>query len=315
MPVVAVVAAIAIDAGAIGAVAAGTLTTLSAITAIGATMGAIGAVTHNKTLTMIGGGLGLVGGIGSLAFGSGALGNVSDLFGSSTGGAANAAAGADSAAAASSVTDPGDAIVQGATDPAASAVTTTDLPPVGTINGTASTTVMGVPQVNAFAPSASGAADATATGAGGAGALDGLPDSVTQPFYSKMPPGSLGDAAQGAVDKLPGFSLPPSGLMDWAHNNQTLAYGVLQAGGSFISGLTNPMTPAQINALNSQAAANNAAATLAQRQVTNIGQTMPTVTGMPTPTGGLINNNPVKAPLITGAPNTGAATSSLMGTA
>ena len=150
-----------------------------------------------------------------------------------------------------------------------------------------------------------GTADAAATSAK-AGA-DILSSGITP---------TLGDSGvQGAVSSLsqmPSVSpndLASTGILNWAKNNPLLSYGVIQAGGSFISGLTNPMTPAQIAALDSQANANNAAATLAQRQATNISQPLPTATtSAPTQTAGLINTKPVGSPSITGAPNTGAPT-------
>lgn len=315
MPVVAVVAAIAIDGLAVSAAVAGTLTTLSAITAIGATMSAIGSVTHNKTLTLVGAGLGLVGGIGSLAFGSDALGNVSDLFGSSSAGGASAA---ETAAA---VGDGGAAggAAESAYQPGA--ISASDLPGAGTdittatgaINQTALSPA-GAINATSIAPATGNAAAIEAGGQTGSALAGSLSPPVT-PTLPDFNPTGLNTAIQGAVGKLPDMVTPPTGLLNWAHNNQTLAYGVLQAGGSFISGLTNPMTPAQIDALNAQAEANRATAAVLKREAANQGQAMPTVTGMPTATGGLINSNPVRAPLITGAPNTGAPATSLMGTA
>jgi len=105
---------------------------------------------------------------------------------------------------------------------------------------------------------------------------------------------------------------PSTGLMAWAKNNPLLAYGLIQAGGSFISGLTNPLSPAQIDALNAQADVNRATAGLIQRETANQSQPIPTVTpppvtGRPEQPAGLINTKPVGTALITGAPNSGSA--------
>lgn len=316
MPIVAVVAAIAIDGAALaGGIAA--MSTLTAITAIGATMGAIGAVTHNKTLSMIGAGLGIVGGIGTLAFGSDALGSVGDLFGSSSAGGAEAGAAVGDTIA----TDAG---AEAAYQPGA--VAASDLPGAATTAGNAADVVAAanpVGAINATSAAAEGNVAAIAGGeAGGplAGELSGtgsatLTGSQVSAFAPSASAGTLPDGATltdpwsdaiNAAGKANFGADVPTGMAAWAKNNQMLSYGIIQAGGSFISGLTNPMTPAQINALDSQANANNAAAALAQRQAANMSGGLPTatVTGRPASTSGLINNNPTKAPLITGAPNT-----------
>lgn len=81
MPIIAVVGA-AISIGVAGAAVAGAVAGTVAIAtagfavlgAVGATLGAVGAVTHNKTLSMIGLGLGVVGGIGGIASSAGVFG-------------------------------------------------------------------------------------------------------------------------------------------------------------------------------------------------------------------------------------------------
>lgn len=86
-----------------------------------------------------------------------------------------------------------------------------------------------------------------------------------------------------------------SKIIDFAKNNQMVTYGIMQAGGSLLSGLTNPVTPAQINALNAQADANRAAANLQNRQAANAGQALPRATRPttnspnPAPPAGMIN--------------------------
>lgn len=301
MPVVAVIAAVAIDSIAVSAAIAGTLTTLSAITAIGATLGAIGQITHNKTLSLVGAGIGLVGGIGALAFGSDALGNVSDLFGTTSGGATDVAGGVGAASEAGG----------------AGAVTVTDLPPAAADITTATGGVVNADPaglINSSLAPAEGSAAGIVTGGDTAGALSqslspgatagatagGTPDfmSAFNKTFGTLPDGTV---LTDAVSKGGGAG----GILNWAKNNQMLAYGVLQSGGSFISGLTNPMTPAQIDALNSQSRYNDAAAALAIRQSQNMASGMPTatVTGKPVAQSSLINNSPLKASPVTGSVN------------
>lgn len=109
-----------------------------------------------------------------------------------------------------------------------------------------------------------------------------------------------------------GFASVLSGIQDFTKSNPLVSYGILQAGGSLLSGLTSTLTPAQVSALNAQAAANNAAAGLTQQQTANLAMpkavaSSSPVTGTPqalvppsTPPG-FINQAP-KQPLVTGAP-------------
>lgn len=80
-------------------------------------------------------------------------------------------------------------------------------------------------------------------------------------------------------------------------------YGVIQAAGSFLSGAFDPLKPAQVEALNAQAAANKASAAFTAQQTSNMQGALPVatrtaVTGKPAPLSGagLINN----APAVTG---------------
>jgi hypothetical protein len=298
MPVVAVGLAVALDIGAMGALAAGTLTTLAAVTAIGATMSAVGAVTHNKTLSLIGMGIGVVGAIGTLASGAGVFDNVTDLFSSSSG-AATAAGQASLASDAAAMSGeaaaglPGAIAEAGAAAGAGSAAGAADMVATGAINATSV-----IPTAAEAVPAgAASAADAASFSAGVSGAtpIAGMGAADNALMASGMGPLSTGGSAA-------------SDLLGWAAKNPMLSYGILQAGGSFISGLSNPMTQPQIDALNAQANQNNAAAELLKRQTANQSQPIPkaTVTGAPVTAGGLINNTPVGTPLITGAPNMGA---------
>src|SRR5258708_28473075 len=95
-----------------------------------------------------------------------------------------------------------------------------------------------------------------------------------------------------------------------AKDHPLLAYGVLQAGGSLLSGAFSTLTPAQVTALQGQAAANDAAAALTNQQRTNLAApkavaSSSPVTGtpaqlVPTPAGFL--NQAPRQPAVTGAP-------------
>ena len=116
-------------------------------------------------------------------------------------------------------------------------------------------------------------------------------------------PGDVGgiDPATGATITSPSSDVLGS-IINFTKNNQLLTYGVLQAGGSLLSGLTSTLTPAQVSQLNAQAAANQAAANLTAQQTANLAQPRPVatlapVTGTPNniitpPTAGLINGAP-----------------------
>lgn len=162
-----------------------------------------------------------------------------------------------------------------------------------------------------------------ATNAPGQAALPGTP--VTGTSGSTSVPGAWGSpntspdfqagmaagtSATAATPTPSAFANVLSGISDFTKNNQLLSYGILQSAGSLLSGATSTLTPAQVAALNAQANANNAAASLTQQQTANlampkaVAQSVP-VTGapaqlVPTPptAAGFIN----QAPKITGVP-------------
>jgi len=91
------------------------------------------------------------------------------------------------------------------------------------------------------------------------------------------------------------------GFMDFlsSEGGGMVAMGAMQAGGAFLQGATDTLKPAQVAAYEAQAAANQAAANLANRKNENMGGAIPVatrgprplVTGQPQPVlgGGLIN--------------------------
>jgi hypothetical protein len=99
------------------------------------------------------------------------------------------------------------------------------------------------------------------------------------------------------------------GVLGFMNKNPVVALGMLQAGGSLLSGWTSTLTPAQVAALNAQAASNNAATAMTNQQRTNLAMPKATassspVTGtpqqlVPSSPAGLINQ---PLPKVTGAP-------------
>lgn len=119
------------------------------------------------------------------------------------------------------------------------------------------------------------------------------------------------DPATGKIVSMPDESKGVFGkILDFANNNKTLVSGAMTVGGKLLEGAFSTVTPAQVAALNAQAAANNAAAEMAQQQRTNLAMpkavaTLQPVTGTPGPIipprpPGFINQQPL-AP-ITGSP-------------
>lgn len=103
-----------------------------------------------------------------------------------------------------------------------------------------------------------------------------------------------------------------SSLLKFGDAHPVVALGALQAGGSFLSGLTSSLTPAQVAAYNAQAANNQAQANLTAQQAANLAMpkavaSSTPVTGTPSPLvpqsqfTGLINNAP-KLANVTGVP-------------
>jgi len=353
MPVVAVAVAVVADVAAGSALIGGALTLTTALTtvaAIGATIGAIGAITGDKTLSEVGMGLGVVGGIGSLASSAGLFGadtSTAPLFGTSAAsdvtplaGDTTSATAAD--AAANGAAAPGDQIANAATagaDPYAQAAAAEAVP-----GGTAQDIINSIGQVNTAGTTPQTALDAqTAAAAGNQYASDTTnfaSDASTSPSAvgvntadnSTLPPQQVGvPSGAGSVPSIPGVTAPAaptasggngidpvtglpqtasdipglkppvpgnafdasvasnnsggvgsvlSKLTDFANSKggSLATYGLIQAAGSFAQGAFNPVTPAQINAMNAQAAANNASAAKTQQQVANIQSGVPSAT-------------------------------------
>jgi hypothetical protein len=109
-----------------------------------------------------------------------------------------------------------------------------------------------------------------------------VPGTVAAPAQAGAVDGALPDAGTaGGTASSSGLGGVANDLLNFATKNPVVTLGLLQAGGSLLSGLTSSLTPAQVAALNSQAAANNAAASLSTQQQQNLA--MPKAVASSTP--------------------------------
>ena len=164
--------------------------------------------------------------------------------------------------------NPQAAISQGDVTPAGSAPTPTTAPDTTFNTPPTSTNPVGPIADPAAAPaSPTVVANDTATGAGTVTGTPASGSTVTGAPYST----EVADFGR-AVQVAPGNTAPPSvfgKLLDTITGTKggaTLAVGGVQALASFISGATSSLTPAQVEALKAQAAANQASANLQTQQ-------------------------------------------------
>lgn len=314
MPAIAVIAAIGADvlagvgvAGVVAGEAAFTaVTAFEVIGAVGATLGAIGAITKDKTLSMVGLGLGAVGGIGALATSAG-------LFGADAASGALFGSGPQAAAATQSVAGtfggdfipqisaPGSAAASGGVE--AGAWDVANAASDGTINWAAgATSPTGTNEVpptdqQTFATTSENISDPARKLA-----INAKPDSFIDSgtwdpvktaqasvtpdegvttggpgggFTGKLeageiPAGSPTGASISSIDKAVSDKGIFGGLLDFANKNPTVAMGVLKAGGSLLEGATNQLTPAQIDYYNAKAAEAQANAAMSNQQRNNL---------------------------------------------
>jgi hypothetical protein len=344
------------DMGAIVAVGLATTisltTVLESVAVVGAVLSVAGMVTKNKTLSMIGAGLGLVGGVGALA--SSALGGSAALFGATdaAGGAGAAAsaggsfaegltpatagtvggavdAGGFDATFGGAVSTAGDVaattpdvlgqlsegpVVSSASDPVAASgpnAASADQMASGFLKA-GDTAPTDITNLNTTANAEVNPTGTPTTTAADASNASTTPPPATATGNTPLSPDSV--SATNASDKLISDASSGSGgsggvfsnLLGFVDKHPALAFGAVQAGGTFLSGLTSSLTPAQVAQLNAQAAQNQAAANLTNLQTSNLAMpksvaSLNPVTG-PTPSlvPGFINSAPKIA--VTGAP-------------
>lgn len=254
MPAAAVVGG-AIGASTLFGAAAGALTAMEVIGAVGAITAGIGVVTGDKTLSTIGGALGLVGGIGKFAGGTELLG------------------GADT------ITIP-DSINPGVTSPAAEALAApaVEAAPASILDGNTSSYMSAEEVGKVLSPVAE--------------TQPGLLNTVGSPPPVSAAP-ALKDVfkGQGSIfDVLKDFVEPAA---KFSKENQAFTYGAMQVGGNFLSGLFAPDIEAKKRALASQASVNEAQANLYQQRANTVAQPLPKATAIATgPVAPILNSTP-----------------------
>lgn len=308
-----------VAAGVATAVTVGTV--LESVAAVGAVLSVVGAVTKSPILSKVGMGLGIVGGVGALAsnalgIGSAALFGPPDGLdspaaavissGDGTGGAIDS--GTWDAAPASGVTDTmGGTAAAGSSDttvggqladtstwddaPATTASSPAVAPPAGANPVAAATNPQAVAQNAINSPeqlTLASTSEDTGTGTQTTAAPANTTATVAgQPGTPTGPQPVSGQVDTGTWDNAPAGSSDPGVLdkiVNYAGNHPVVALGALQAAGTLLTGLTSTLTPAQVAQLNSQAAANNAAAALTKQQTANLA--MPRAVASSTPVTG-----------------------------
>lgn len=314
MPIIAVAAA-AISVAGVGAAGFGTIlagtasigTMMAGVAAVGATLGAIGAVAGIDELKTAGMVLGGIGGVGAIANAVGAFG-ANATMASVLGGAEAATAG--------SLAETSASLINGAqmgdmAQDAISGFTGNNFGVVDAANniggftgGDFLSSTVQIPGSKTM-EMASAASDVlkpvtenitegptNADNAKSAGGIDGdlsLPAGDVQKLDPLKVTGNVN--VPGASDS--GGMFGKNGFFSTAGGGM-LGMGVVQAAGSFLSGAFDELKPAQAEAYKAQAAANNAAAALQNKQNSNMNEPIPVarrmaVTGK---TGGMINAAP-----------------------
>lgn len=317
MPVVAIAgaalawsgAAAAVGAVASGGLAALTLTGALEITAaLGATLGAVGAVTRDKGLMKAGMIIGAVGGIGALAANAGLFGaeaSTASLFGGVGGAESTAADFANLPAGAMSAQDFTD-VAGNMASASAAGLPAGAMPPEG-LTGIVDQLGGANVAAQAAAPVADisgGTGGALNRGAGASDTLSAMPKEVSTSSVSPWTPAAPAapSVKKTFAEDITSLAQAPGApnveapnlfgkLSNFVTNDKSgmVGYGLIQAGGSLVSGLFNPLTPAQVEQLNAQSAMN-------RQQLANSTQPLPVarrtaapVTGKPS--SGLINTS------------------------
>lgn len=256
MPIVAIAAAI-FAAAEIVEVGLAAMTVFEAVAAVGAVTNGVGVVTGNKDLQAVGQVMAIGGGLGMAATKLNVLEwnpTVSEVTGIPT----RAQAAAAPATAASTTTN----TMTGA------AIAPSDA--VGTINA-ADTTVAAAPAAPAVAaaPVASVAAPGSAVSLNLESGL--MPPAAVAPTNGMF-------AASTPVAPVTWFSAAKDYIApftEFAKENQMLTYGALQAGGSVVAGLFDPLKPAQTKKAEAEADLLASQKTLQDQQMANMAAPMP----------------------------------------
>jgi len=251
---------------------AGGLTVLQTIAAVGAVTAGVGVVTGNKTLTQIGAVMGIAGGVGALADSAGMLGD----FGSTS--AVNPETGDLSS-------------LGGAPTPAPTPAPAPGAANVGWLDSTPRPVNPDTGNLSSLSASAPTPPAIPMTAPAAAAPQPGLANPETGDLSaintgSKIPAGSTDN-----LDPSKGWMSSFTAFANQSPAHAMAAFGMMQAGGSLVQGMFNPLTGSQKAALDAQAASNQSQADLARQRAANIAQPMPAASlGSPVAVTGLLNN-------------------------
>ena len=270
MPIIAIAAAVfaVVEIVEVGLAA---MTVFEAIAAVGAVTSGVGVVTGNEDLQKVGQVMAIGGGVGMAATKIGALDwnpTVSEVTGIPTR--------AQDAAYLSNVRP--EAAAAGQTNPADTAAAA----------GTTTSTVTGATPQAIAPPDAVGTINAADTNVGSIATTDApvAAAPVAAPAYNFD--AEIGQTpAQAAAAIMP--TPPPVAPVTWfsaakdyiapftefAKENQMLTYGALQAGGSVVAGLFDPLKPAQIKKAEAEADLLTSQKTSQDKQTANMAAAMP----------------------------------------
>lgn len=259
MPIIAVAAAI-FAAAEIYEVGLAAMTVFEAIAAVGAVTNGVGVVTGNEDLQKVGQVMAIGGGLGMAATKINALDwnpTVSQVTGIPT----RAQDAAASAAGTITSTTTGATPQTIASPTAAGVINTAD----ATAAAAATTTDAAVAAAPVAAPSAGSAASLN------------LESGLAPPAAGAAPTGGM-FAASTPVAPVTWFSAAKDYIApftEFAKENQMLTYGALQAGGSVVAGLFDPLKPAQIKKAEAEADLLASQKTLQDQQTANMAAAMP----------------------------------------
>ena len=264
MPIIAIAAAV-FAAAEIVEVGLAAMTVFEAIAAVGAVTSGVGVVTGNEDLQKVGQVMAIGGGLGTIATKLGVIDASTPIIGDMT-----VKAPQELGYAAAGQTNPADT--------AAAA-------------GTNTSTMTGAATQAIAPPDAVGTINATDTTAGNIATTDAPVAAapvapVAPPAYSfEAEIGQTPTVAAAAVMPTP----PPVAPVTWfsavkdyiapftefAKENQMLTYGAMQAGGSVVAGLFDPLKPAQIKKAEAEADLLTSQKTLQDQQAANMAAPMP----------------------------------------
>lgn len=259
------------------------VTVLESVAAVGAVLSVVGAVTKNKTLSTIGLGLGVVGGVGALA--AGALGASSVLASgaeasTAAGDAAAVAQAGDAATIGAGAAPLGGGVAGDALTTATAGVGAADAVPdtIGALSATSEENLtLASTAKDVGSTAATNPADAVASGTTGSPSTGVTAPATTATTATPPPSPPAVPSTSSGVDTGTWDTPTPKAdasvldkLVTYAGKYPVVALGVLQAGGSLLSGAFSSLTPAQAAEANARAAANDAAAAQQRMQTANL---------------------------------------------